>query len=188
MKDTSPVTDPYVEYGQRLDARRAEAARLSRLDRNIGNARLLTFLLGAGIGWFAVRPGLLSTWWLFLPVIVFIGLVFFHERIRRIARLARRGVAFYERGIARLEDGWSGQGTPGTDFLDSKHPYAHDLDLFGPGSLFELLCTTRTRGGEGTLAEWLQTPASFEEIRERQEAVEELRSALDLREQLALRG
>jgi MutS domain V len=188
MKDTTPGTDPYVEYGQRLDARRAEAARLSRLDRNIGTARLLTFLVGVGIGWFAIRSGLLSTWWLALPVLVFIGLVFFHERVRRLARLAQRGVAFYERGIARLEDRWSGQGTPGTDFLDSKHPYAQDLDLFGPGSLFELLCTTRTRGGEGTLAEWLRTPASLEEIRERQEAVEELRSALDLREQLALRG
>ena len=188
MKDTSPLTDPYVEYSRRLEARRAEAARLSRLDRSIGNVRLLTVLVGVAIWWFVVKPGVLTIWWLALPVIVFVGLVFFHERVRQASRLAQRGVAFYERGIARLEDSWSGQGEPGTDFLDSKHPYAQDLDLFGTGSLFELLCTARTRGGECILAEWLQTPASLEEIRARQEAVEELRSKLDLREQLALRG
>jgi len=188
MQDTLPLPDPYVVYSRRLEARRAEVARLSRLDRNIGNARLLTFLVGVGIGWFVIKPGLLTLWSLALPVIVFIGLVFFHERVRQASRLMARGVTFYERGMARLEDRWSGQGEPGADFLDITHPYAQDLDLFGPGSLFELLCAARTRGGEGTLAEWLRTSASLEEIRARQEAVEELRPALDLREQLALRG
>jgi len=188
MKSTFSVTDPNAEYSRRLEVRRAEAARLSRLDQTIGNVRLLTVLVGVGIWWFVVKPGLLTIWWLVLPVIVFIGLVFYHERVRQALRLAQRGAAFYERGIARLEDRWSGQGEPGTDFLDSKHPYAQDLDLFGPGSLFELLCAARTRGGECILAEWLRTPASLEEIRARQEAIEELRAKLDLREQLALRG
>ena len=188
MKSTFSLTDPYVEYSRRLEARRAEAARLSCLDRNIGNARLMTVLIGAGIGWFAIKPGLLAVWWLALPGIVFVGLVFSHERVRRASRLVQRSVAFYERGIARLEDRWSGQGEPGTDFLASEHPYAQDLDLFGQGSLFELLCAARTHGGEYTLAGWLRTPASLEEIRARQEAVEELRSKLDLRELLALRG
>jgi hypothetical protein len=131
---------------------------------------------------------LLAIWWLALPVIVFIGLVFFHERVRQAARLVERGVTFYQGGIARLEDRWSGQGESGADFLDSEHPYAQDLDLFGHGSLFQLLCAARTRGGESTLAGWLRTPASAEEIRARHEAVEELRSKLDLREQLALHG
>ena len=35
------------------------------------------------------------------------------------------------------------------------HLYAEDLDLFGAGGLFELLATTRTRGGEDVLAAWL---------------------------------
>jgi len=188
MKDTSPRTDPYVAYSQRLEARRAEASRLSRLDRNIGNTRLTTVLAGAGMGWVASKPGLLAVWWLALPVIIFVGLIFFHERIRQASRLVERGVTFYQRGIARLEDRWSGQGEPGNEFLDSEHPYAQDLDLFGRGSLFELLCAARTRGGEHTLAQWLQTPAAPEELRARQEAVEELCSKLDLREQLALRG
>ena len=37
-----------------------------------------------------------------------------------------------------------------------------DLDLFGKGGLFELLCTVRTRMGEERLAQWLKTPRTFE--------------------------
>ena len=181
-------SDPHSEYTQRLQSRRADAARSTRLSQAIGNARLLLFLGTVALVWFTMRPGLLATWWLALPVIAFVVLVILHERVRRQFRSAERSVAFYERGLARLEDRWSGQGVPGTDFLDHNHPYAQDLDLFGRGSLFELLCTARTRGGEQTLAAWLRAPATPAEIAARQAAVKELRPQLDLREKLALLG
>ena len=89
---------------------------------------------------------------------------------------------------SRIENRWQGKGTSGTAYNEIPHLYARDLDLFGPGSLFELLCTARTRSGEDTLARWLRTPASPAEILRRQEAVEELRNRVDLREDLALLG
>src|SRR5690606_34251317 len=73
-------------------------------------------------------------------------------------------------------------------YRDPQHPYAEDLDLFGSGSLFELLCRARTRAGEDALAAWLCGPAAPEVVRARQEAARELRDALDLREELALTG
>jgi len=97
-------------------------------------------------------------------------------------------MAFYERGLARLEDRWAGIGEPGDRFRDDGHVYANDLDLFGRGSLFQLLSLARTRTGEATLAGWLLSPASPDDIHGRQVAVEELASKLDLREQLALAG
>jgi hypothetical protein len=99
-----------------------------------------------------------------------------------------RAAAFYERGIARLSDRWAGTGEGGERFVVDSHPYAADLDLFGKGSLFELVSTARTRAGEETLASWLLAPAGPGEVRARQAAVEELRSRLDLREDLALLG
>ena len=71
---------------------------------------------------------------------------------------------------------------------ESGHIYAADLDLFGAGSLFELLSTARTRMGENALAAWLLSPAPVEEILGRQGAVAELRGNLDLREDLAVLG
>ena len=48
--------------------------------------------------------------------------------------------------------------------------------------------TARTRIGQATLAQWLMKPATREEILARQGAVEELRTRLDLREDLAVLG
>ena len=71
-------------------------------------------------------------------------------------------------------------------FRDDAHPYADDLDLFGKGSLFQLLCTARTRPGEAMLAGWLKRRATIDELRARQQAIDELRPMLDLREDLAV--
>jgi len=94
----------------------------------------------------------------------------------------------YEGGLARLEDRWAGLGNSGEAYQETQHPYAEDLDLFGEGSLFELVCTASTPAGRDTVAAWLKGPATAEEIRARQEAVIELRPRLDLREDLALLG
>ena len=112
------------------------------------------------------------------------------KRVRRNLSLpsAVRGIRFYERGLARIEDRWRGSGEPGERFRDDRHVYANDLDLFGTGSLFELLSLARTYGGEETLARWLTTPAAAAEVRARQDAVRELSSALDLREHLGIAG
>lgn len=99
-----------------------------------------------------------------------------------------RAADFYTRGVARLDNTWANQGVTGERFLDQAHLYAADLDLFGSGSLFELLCTARTRAGEDTLAAWLLAPANPPEVAARQAAVAELCPRLDLREDLALRG
>ena len=72
-------------------------------------------------------------------------------------------------------------GQTGEAFIDPQHPYATDLDLFGIGSLFELLCTAQTSSGQHTLAQWLSVPAQAQDIRARHEALVELRLQLDLR-------
>ena len=119
-----------------------------RRERALADARLIVFGAGAVVAWLAFREGTLAPAWLAIPTFVFLVLIFVHERARRATRRADRAVEFYERGLGRLEGRWSGTGEPGTRFLDPEHPYAADLDLFGVGSLFELLCTARTKAGE----------------------------------------
>jgi MutS domain V len=183
-----PHSDPHAEYTQRLMSVRALATLLARANHQVSNLRLLVFLTGVGLWGFLIRPGSLSAWWLLCPLLLFGALVLYHETVRRQMQLTNRSIRFYERGLARVEDRWEGTGTPGDEFLHPEHPYAPDLDLFGKGSLFELLCTARTHSGEQTLATWLCVPATPEEIRARHEAITELRSRVDLREQVALLG
>jgi hypothetical protein len=180
--------DPHAAYTERLEARRAAVARHDQRHRTIGNLRLLVFASAAVLAWLAFGRGLLSPFWLGLPVAVFVCLIVAHERVLRARRAGQRAVAHYERALARLDGQWSGHGETGARFLDHAHPYAADLDLFGQGSLFELLSTVRTRMGEETLARWLLEPAEPAVLRARHAAIAELRPMLDLREDLAVLG
>ncbi|MGC4082639.1 MAG: hypothetical protein QM736_11140 [Vicinamibacterales bacterium] len=76
-------------------------------------------------------------------------------------------------------------GPDGSRFIGGHH-YARDLDLFGRGSLFQLIDTARTEAGEETLADWLREPAPVADVLARQQAVAELRDRIDFREMLAV--
>ena len=178
--------DPHHVYSRRCDARRAEAKRHLKRARRISNTRLAVFGLGMVLAWMVWEAKTLSAWWMVPALVLFGFLMLLHDRTLQAVRRAQRGASLYEKGLARLEDRWAGNGNLGLQFLDESHPYARDMDLFGAGSLFELLCSTRTVWGAKTLAEWLLTPASLDAIRARQAAVAELRPRLELREEIAV--
>jgi MutS domain V/MutS domain III len=179
---------PSEEYVRRRDARQSRVAHYEKIHIRMGNARLTLAVLAMIMAWASFRGHYLSPWWLALPVMAFVSIAAYHSRILRGRELAQRAAAFYERGLARVENRWAGSGETGERFDDPHHVYAADLDLFGKGSLFQLLSNARTRMGEDTLAKWLLSPATLEQIRERHAAVSELRDQLDLREDLAVLG
>ncbi|MBX2899668.1 MAG: hypothetical protein KF775_08455 [Cyclobacteriaceae bacterium] len=73
----------------------------------------------------------------------------------------------------------------GQAFAEVQHPYSHDLDLFGPGSVFQYLNRCGTHIGESRLASDMKFPNySRQEVNQRQEAVRELASHLELRQQV----
>ncbi len=175
-------------YNQRFDHRSRALDRWTRWDRRVADARLVTFVAMLIAAYLVYRGVEGAGWWLILGVGVFLALVVSHEPINRAGNRARRAVEFYAKGLARLDGRWAGTGVAGLDYLDVDHPYAADLDLFGRGSIFERLCTARTRAGEGVLASWLLSPAAPAAIHERHAAIDELRPRLDLREDLELLG
>jgi hypothetical protein len=96
--------------------------------------------------------------------------------------------SFYEQGIDRLQQSWRGKGNTGLEFARNHHLYQHDLAIIGDGSLFELLCTTRSQAGADRLASYLLDSTGVEEARARQDAVRELQNETLLREQIASLG
>jgi hypothetical protein len=172
---------PSAEYSRRLQARQEQIAQLDLVSGRISYARIALAILAVAAIWLG------DYWWL-VPVVLFLAAVIYHSRVRRARASAERAAAHYRAGIARIEDRWSGHGNPGTRFDDPHHVYAADLDLFGPGNLFELLSSARTRMGENALASWLLAPAPVATVVERQQSVAELRERVDLREDLAVLG
>ncbi|HEV2395404.1 MAG TPA: mismatch repair protein [Candidatus Sulfotelmatobacter sp.] len=177
---------PSAEYATRRNERLTARAECERVHLRIGNIKLLVIAAALALAWFSLIRGDASGYWLLIPVAAYLALALWHELTLRARARAERAAAFYERGLARIEDRWSGNGATGERFRDAKHVYADDLDLFGNGGLFQLLSSAQTPMGEQRLADWLLRAAPVGEIRERQSIVNELHESLDLRENTAL--
>lgn len=142
--------------------------------------------LAIGVGTFAAAAW--PAWLLAVPALIFVVLAVAHGRHATAQARLRRRAAYADDALARLEDRWQGRGVTDAPVAATDHPYADDLDLFGAGGLFDLLCTARTEDGRTTLGRWLLTPASPETVRQRQAAVAELAAHDAFREDLAVLG
>lgn len=77
----------------------------------------------------------------------------------------------------------------GNVFADAAHPWAHDLDLFGRGSLYQYMNRSSTLKGKKMLAGILTTePTSPEEIERRQDIIADLNKRIDFRQTFTARG
>jgi Flp pilus assembly protein TadB len=176
---------PKAEYQRRLDEAEGTFQRLNTRDSRLATLRWLSFvamiaLLGLG------AKGYVESWLVIPAFLLFAIAVIVHGRCRRQRDLSQRRFELYETGVARLNDQWSGTRSSGVQYRNPGHVYTDDLDLFGDGSLFQLICWAQTPAGHDRLAAWLRTPAEKPRVEERQAAVSELRDNLNLREQLAL--
>ena len=174
------------EYQRRRDGFFIELQRLGKSDRKLSLLRLCLFLAGLGLAAMSLTPSQVASWWCLIPFGFFAVAVVRHERVLRQLDRCRRGIAYHETNLDRLDHRWQDTQPIGERYVDEQHPYECDLDLFGKGSLFQYLCRARTRLGEDTLADWLRTAASPSTIDFRQRAINELRGRADLREALAL--
>lgn len=178
---------PHQIYSRLTQENKEKLTSQKRWDKGLGYAKLFLVLLAVFLMVRFVHElhGILP---LLITIAVLAILAIVHARVLAQVQTLTGIIAFYERGLARLEDRWAGTGETGERFTDDLHPYSRDLDLFGKGSLFELLCTVRTRAGAETLASWLLEPAPPEEVLTRQAAVQELKSRTGFREELCTAG
>jgi hypothetical protein len=176
---------PLEEYAARKREREAAAAARQRSHVHLGNAKVAIFIAAVIYGGYALSNDP-SAAILGAGAALFIALSIWHEVVMRALTRAQAAVAYYIDGMARIEDRWMRDTPSGERFRDRNHPYADDLDVFGPGSLFQLLSSCRTPMGEDRLAHWLLHASPIPEIRERQARVAALRDRIDLRERIAV--
>ena len=87
------------------------------------------------MAWLAFHRDAIPATWMAAPFLGFLALVAAHARVIGQNERAARARRLYQRGVDRLEGRWTTAGPDGARFL-AGHPYARDLDLFGPASLF----------------------------------------------------
>ncbi|MCW5963067.1 MAG: hypothetical protein KIT83_03435 [Bryobacterales bacterium] len=161
MQTTDTASPAALLYGQRMASTRAEIVSLEARAARLSSFRLAAFLLLLGATGFALWSDYTASLaGLAAALVLLIAIIVVHERLLRRIVETRRRAQYWSDGIQRIEQQWAGKGISGKQFLDPHHLYAEDLDLFGVGSLFELLCSARTSAGEAQLASWLTQPAT----------------------------
>jgi len=117
----------------------------------------------------------------FLSFVGFLFLMRIHSKLSFQKELTKAVLKINEDEIAYLKR----EKLPfenGIEFNDFHHPYAYDLDIFGEHSLFQNLNRTATFIGKKTLANKLLNLFSNETILENQEAINELKTKIDWRQ------
>jgi predicted ATPase len=186
-RDSGAREDAGTIYAQRAQAHQAARQRLDDRSRTISYARVTTFLAGAACVVVAMTSGDAPTGWLYgagaALLLAFLALVAWHSAIERRERRHRALAGINQLARHKLHRDWSHVPAPAVA-APASHPYAEDLDLFGRASLFALLWSGGTESGRQRLADWLLQPGTADEVRVRQQAVEELAPLIDLRQEM----
>ncbi len=121
-----------------------------------------------------------------LPIFLF--LIKKHVNLKREMQFHRFVKEINEQELERLGGKFQNAKLDGAKFMDAKHPYSYDLDIFGKSSLFLQLNRCTSELGESNLATWLKVKSNKPEIEERQNAIAELSNDLDWRQNFQAKG
>lgn len=176
--------DPLTDHRARRERFEREAAALDRRTGVFSMVQLALFggavVLG-GSGLYAKSGAMLLGGAAVFVVFLIVRAIQGRVLAARDAALTRKEI--HDRHVKRLMGNW--RELPRLDgLLPPSHPYAADLDIVGEGSLLQRIDTTHTLAGGRSLALWLARAADADTIAARQEAVRELASDVELRQEL----
>lgn len=155
----------------------------------IANVRLVGFLALAVVGWLIWRdqdPLLIALEVLIAAAVVV--LVVQHRRMRLVRDGLQRLVDVNARSRDRALLAWDSVPVPPPSGTDRTHAYAYDLNIVGPASIAQRIGSPTTQHGWSHLYAWLLTSSSAPDAAQRQAAVHELSSRIDLRQQVEATG
>ncbi|MEZ6123783.1 MAG: hypothetical protein R3C49_11480 [Planctomycetaceae bacterium] len=174
------------EYRLRQSVFQQRVSDLKSVDRLFVRFRVFAFLAIIITGAACIAELTFARTWLVLPVAVFFLVLRLHQPIIRRTQQAESALKFYGQCLDRMAGNWRTAVADGRQFAAADHPWSGDLDLFGPGSLFQLLNQCRTLPAQRKLAHWMTSIPDISAVHERQRQTESLRDQLDLRERLAM--
>jgi hypothetical protein len=167
---------------ERASFHAAEAAKhrqggreLAAKANRISIVRLASFLVGCVLAFVGLSQGSLPFVGAALLVFAgFVAAVVVHARVEAKKRELDERAGVHDRHILRITGRFQELPNDGSGVLPPDHPYASDIDVVGPGSLFQRIDVTQTREGERALGQALGKALGREQILARQAAVEEL--------------
>ena len=177
-------------YQNLLSGYRQKLKKSIRSARIISIIRLMIFVVGVFLIYLFSNAGLAGylTFTIIFSIIAFLVLVKFHSRVLYKQKIQKAFIKINEDELSALS-GDFGHFENGKAFIDSKHTYSFDIDIFGEGSLYQFLNRTSTIIGKLKLASRLRFPFLDKgKIYDFQEAVAELKDKLSWRQKFQTIG
>ncbi len=176
-------------YSERLANFESELQNLKIKHRKIALLRLLVFISTIVLVIVFFRSGIEIVLAIGgLSLMPFLWLVLKTAKYRRKIQFTHELININKSEIEALK-GNIDDFDAGLQFVDNKHPYSSDLDIFGHKSIYQHINRTCTEGGANKLAHALQNPLTDAlEIRSRQVQSKELSQLLDWRQNFRATG
>ncbi|MDO5039311.1 MAG: DNA mismatch repair protein MutS [Clostridium sp.] len=169
--------------------------KIRELNKNIalfGWSRLLIVLLIIGSGYFFYKENKTNLLILSEVILVILGIiiVLYHNKLINKFETLKMFLEINEKGLKRVTGKFKEIEDNGAEYIEDKHPFVSDIDIFGKSSLFQLINDTITKGGRDKLVKYLKLnklPNKID-IENRQEAIKELGSDIKWRQNLIVKG
>lgn len=174
-------------YAEREDQYRNKLVEENTTINGISNLRLISALAVIATVYFGTKYPPLFILTLFL-IILFAYLVQKHAKHFAQKVHLENLVRIHEMEVKSLQ-GDDSLLASGKEFINPVHPYTHDLDIFGDGSVFQHVNRCNTLNGKARLANQLSAPLlDHVTIREYQDATRELSAKYDFRHDFQAAG
>lgn len=171
-------------YQERIDYCTQEFDVLEVKNKRYYTIRLLSFfaILAIIILLFKVNA-LAGIAAIYIGIMVFYRLVKQHNSIIRARDLFKAKLALNQAELEVAKNDFSAF-NGGENYLDEKHPYVNDLDIFGKQSLFQSCNRSHSLFGKNHLSMLFNSGVGIHQILPMQNAIAELEQNLDCRQEL----
>lgn len=175
-------------YQERMEKFQSKAEELKARYVRFSFIRLVIFIVAVGL-FVLIWTQSIPLAFLFVAVFLFgfSKFVNWHQQIQK-DQVHHKNLSLINANEAKVIDHDYQIYADGKEFLDTNHPNAIDLDIFGPYSIFQYINRTSTSIGKKKLADFLTQVADLTTIKERQICIAELKDKLDWRQDLQAYG
>ena len=174
-------------YQQRRQHFSDHAEYLRKYNDMVGYLRLIMVIATIAAAYMGITQNIDAWLWAAAGfALLFTALVMIYINIKSKFERAKTLECINQEALNRLERNWSALPIPFVPPAHAASDLASNLDLFGKGSLIQLLGEAGSPSGHATLADWLLKPGDPVSIRARQAAVARLGGSamLDFRQEL----
>ena len=185
------MSNVYNDYVNRLEIYNNLIKEQNKSITAIAYLRFFTLIIGLGVTFYTFR---IKSYYISIGIFIFQLLIFIYLVIKHDKEIKKRKYSIAlkdinEKAIKKLNGEWKSFEDDGREFKNEDHSYSNDLDIFGRGSLFQWINSSKTFMGRQNLKNRLTNPLKTSlDIKKAQEALQELARAVEWRQLFEAEG